>query len=253
MKPISTLASLALKEYYRRKILIVILLMMFLVAGTGLLSNPFTLGVQGRLMRDLALWFIELFTVFFSLALAAGILPNEIERKLVYPFLARPISRSQYLWGKFWAISLIVGASDFILGLELVLILRFSISAWHWMVLGACLLLWIEAMVVIAFCLWFSTFMTAPVTFASMVLLYVLGNLSHVYALTLTTGNPIMQWILLRIKSIIPYFDYFSIRSAVTHNHPVSFFYFVACILYGIFYVLLAMLLAEAVFAGRDL
>lgn len=253
MTPVFVLANLALKEYYRRRLLVVLLLMMIVVAGAGLLSNPFTLGVQGRLMRDLSLLAIQVFVVFFALALSATALPNEIERKLLYPFLARSITRSQYLWGKFTAIAAVTGVSALILGLELVAILSVSEAGWHWAVMGAVLLLWVEAMVVTAFAIWFSALMTAPVTFAAVLLLYVVGSLSHVYAATLTSGNPIMQVVLPRVKSLIPYFDYFSIRSAVTHDHPVSAIYFAASILYGALYVVLAMLLAEASFTWRDL
>ncbi len=250
---ILTLSGLTIKEYYRRKVLIVLFIMMLVVAGTGLLSNPFTLGMQGELMRDISLLFIELFGVFFSLALASTFLPNEMERKLLYPFLARGISRGKYLWGKFVGISSILGFFNLVLGLELMLILKLSTGTAHPLILGACLLFWIEDMVVTAFSIWFSTFMTAPVSFASMVLLYILGDLSHIYAETFTTGNPIMQFFILRVKSIIPYFDYFSIRAAVTHNYSVSFSYFASTTLYGFLYIVLAMLFAEAVFLKRDL
>ncbi len=253
MRTVLTISALGLKDYYRRKIFIITLLIMFVVAGTGLLANPFTLGFQSRLIRDIALLFIQLFTIFFALALGATAIPNEIERKMIYPFLARPLTRGQYLWGKFLAIALLVILNDLIFGAELIVMLAFSAREVHWMILPACLLISLESLVVIAFALWFSTFATPPVTFALMVLLYVVGNLSHIYTLTLTAGNSIMAFLLMHLKGLIPYFDYFSIRSAVTHDHPVTLAYFAMVFLYGALYIFVIMLLAEVSFLRKNL
>jgi len=253
MRALWAIANLTLKEYARRKLYVVTLLMMFIVAGTGLLANPFTVGTQSRLIRDLALLFIQLFTIFLGMALGATALSNEIERKSIYPFLSKPISRGTYLRGKCLAIAIFLTANAFVLGGLLLLIVRISAGETHWAIFSACLLIAVEATVVASFCLFFSTFMTVSVTFASMVLVYIVGNLSHVYALTLTADNPVMRVILRVLKSIIPYFDYFSIRSAVTHNLPVSPPYIATAAGYGLLYVTLAMLLAEAAFSWKDL
>lgn len=253
MTPVLILARLALTEYHRRKIFTVTLLMMFLVAGMGLISNPFTIGTESRLMRDLALFFIQLYLIFFGMALGATALPNEIERKTLYAFLSKPIGRGQVLWGKFLAISVLVFANSLVLGLLLLLVLKVSTGEIHAIILAAALLSGLESMVTAGFCILFSTFMTLPVTLASVVLLYVAGALSHVYVSSLTAGNPIMRFVLVHLKSVLPYFDYFSIRSAATHNYPVSPAYLVMTIAYGCLYIVLVMRLAEAVFSWKDL
>lgn len=253
MTAVLTLSMLALKEYNRRKLFVVTLLMMFIVAGTGLISNPFTIGTQSRLMRDLALVFIQLYIVFFGMALGATALPSEIERKTLYSFLSKPISRAQYLWGKLLAICGLVLLNTLVLGAELMLVLKVSSGEFNWMVLAACLLVALESIVVASFCLFFSTFTTVAVSFAFMFLLYVTGSLSHAYVSTFTADNPVIGFFLVHLKSLLPYFDYFSIRSAATHNNPVSPAYFVMTLVYGLLYILIAMRLAEAVFSSKDL
>lgn len=253
MTTIFTLARLALKEYYRRKILIVTFVMMLAVAGTGLLANPFTVGVEGRLIRDLGLFLIQLFSLIFALALAATAIQQEMERKTVYPFLAKSITRGQYLWGKFFAVSALVIMNDVILGSELLLIVAAVGGKLHLMILTATLLAALESMVLVSFALFFSTLSTPPVTFAVIFLLYVIGSLSHAYTLTLTAGNGPIQWLLLHLKSLLPYFDYFSIRAAVTHDVPVGPAYLLAAALYGVVYIFLGMILAEVSFLKKDL
>lgn len=253
MKAVFILSRLALKEYYRRKLFIVTFLSMFIVAGTGLLSNPFTLGVQTRFMSETALVYIRFYSVILAVALAASSLSNEIERKTIYPFLAEPIGRGQYLWGKFLGVAVIVIINNLILASELILILKLSGGGTHLMVFSACFLIVIEALVITGLGLWFSTRATAPVSFALVVLIYVIGDLSHIYVQTLTTGNLIMRWILAHLKSILPYFEYFSIRSAVIHEYPVRFSYIANATLYGLLYIGLIMLLAELSFSRKDL
>lgn len=248
-----TVTQLTVVEYSRRKVFMVILFMMLGVAGTSLLFNPSSIGFQSRLMRDLALLFIELFSVGFALALSATSIPNEMERKSLYTVLAKPITRGEYLWGKFLAIAFCIFAAVIVLGLELLILVAVSTREFHPMVPVACLMIGLESVVVSAIAIWLSTFMTPAVTFTSVLLLYVIGSISHVYTLTLTTGNPIMGWCMLRLKSLIPYFDYFSIRSAVTHDHPVSSIYLLSVTLYGIAYILVAMLFSEISFLRKDL
>jgi ABC-type transport system involved in multi-copper enzyme maturation permease subunit len=253
MNAVLTLCRLTLMEYNRRKLFVVTLIMMLLVAGTGLIANPFTTGSQSRLLRDLALLLLQFYLVFYGMALGAAALPAEIERKTLYAFLSKPISRTQYLWGKFLAITLLILLNALVLGLELTLIVKVSAGEFHWMVLAACFLTAIEAIVAASFCIFFSTFMTVAVTFAAMVLLYVIGSLSHVYILTVTADNKVMRFLLVHLKSLLPYFDYFSIRSAATHDYLVSWAYLGMTTVYGFLYMLLAMLLAEAAFSWKDL
>jgi len=253
MKILSTLIQLSLKEYFRRKIFIVTLIMMVAVAGTGLLANPFTVGAEGRLIRDLGLLLLQAFSLVFALALAATAIQQELERKTIYPFLAKSLSRGQYLWAKFFAISSLVVFNNLILGLELLFIILITSGKIHGMILTASLFISLESMVLIALALFLSILVTPPVTFAAIFLLFFIGSLSHAYTMTLTANNSMMQFFLLHFKSIIPYFDYFSIRSAVTHDSPVSAGYLFGTFLYGCAYIVLGMLLAETSFLKKDL
>lgn len=253
MKAILTISRLTLKEYYRRKVLIVTLLSMLLLGGTGLLSNPFTLGLQTRFMRDMALLVIQIVSLLFSLSLAATLIPNEIERKTLHVFLAKPMPRIHCLLGKFLAVAALVALNDFVLGAELIVILMVNHANPQALVPLACSFIWMESLVIASIGLWISTFASAPVSFALVSLLYILGSVSHVYALVLTIGNPVIRWLLLRVKSILPYFDYFSIRGAVVQNHPVPLSYIGATALYGLLYIILALLLSEISFARKDL
>lgn len=253
MTAVWTLTKLSLTEYYRRKILIVTFVMMLAVAGIGLLANPFTVGVEGRLIRDFGLFIVQIAILIFALALAAAAIGQELERKTIYPFLAKSLTRGQYLWGKFFAIAVLIIMNSLVLGLELLLIVWATSGKMHGMILVATLCTALESMVVAAFAFFFSTFSTPPVTFASIFLLYIIGGLSHAYTATLTAGNPLMNTILVHLKSIIPYFDYFSIRTAVTHDFPVSPIYLLGVLLYGIIYIVLGMLFAELSFLKKDL
>src|SRR5207249_4735052 len=60
-----------------------------------------TNGQELRVVSDLGAASISLFTVIAAVVIAASSLQRELELKTVYPILARPLRRHEYLVGKF--------------------------------------------------------------------------------------------------------------------------------------------------------
>jgi ABC-type transport system involved in multi-copper enzyme maturation permease subunit len=73
--------------------------------GTGaysLVVGAFTLRNNMRVVADLGAFFISLFGVIVAVVLTASSLYRELELKTLFPILARPIRRTEYLVGKFF-------------------------------------------------------------------------------------------------------------------------------------------------------
>ncbi len=72
--------------------------------GTGaysLVVGAYALRNQLRVVSDLGALFISLFGIITAVVLASSSLYRELELKTLFPILARPIRRSEYLIGKF--------------------------------------------------------------------------------------------------------------------------------------------------------
>jgi Cu-processing system permease protein len=112
-------------ELLRRKDLYVLALLVLVLLGAAASIDFF--GVEGAAvyLRELATTLTVLFTVIITVAVVSRQVPREIERRTIVPILAKPLSRWQFLFGKylgavacfttalavFWACSALIAAA----------------------------------------------------------------------------------------------------------------------------------------------
>jgi ABC-type transport system involved in multi-copper enzyme maturation permease subunit len=104
--PLYAIAINTFREAVRDKVL-------YGVLGFGCAVLFFTLAIaelslnqQARVIEDVGLASISLFSVIVSVFLGSSLLYKEIERKTLYVILPKPISRTEFLLGKYFGIVL---------------------------------------------------------------------------------------------------------------------------------------------------
>ena len=104
MGPLYAISINTFREAVRDKVL-------YGVLGFGCLVLFFTLAIaelslheQARVIEDVGLASISLFSVIVSVFLGSSLLYKEIERKTLYVILPKPISRAEFLLGKYFGI-----------------------------------------------------------------------------------------------------------------------------------------------------
>ena len=102
--PLYAIAINTFREAVRDKVL-------YGVLGFGCAVLFFTLAIaelslheQARVIEDVGLASISLFSVVVSVFLGSSLLYKEIERKTLYVILPKPISRAEFLLGKYFGI-----------------------------------------------------------------------------------------------------------------------------------------------------
>ena len=89
------------RESVRDWILLVLMGAAFSVAAFSLVVGAFTLNNAPRVVSDLGSASISLFAVVVAIVICATSLYRELEQKTLFPILARPIRRGEYLVGKY--------------------------------------------------------------------------------------------------------------------------------------------------------
>ena len=74
--------------------------MVFLVGAARVLA-PFALGEGARVVRDVGLSAVSLCGMFLIVMVGTALLQREVERRSIYVLLSKPLSRSEYLLGKY--------------------------------------------------------------------------------------------------------------------------------------------------------
>jgi len=105
-----------------------------LVLATGVLALTLALGElsldqQIRVVTDLGLASISLFSVVVAIFLGSSLLYKEIERKTLYVILPKPIARFEFLLGKYFGIVATCGVFVAIMGSLQLLVTAFQADA----------------------------------------------------------------------------------------------------------------------------
>ncbi|MCL5037339.1 MAG: ABC transporter permease [Chloroflexi bacterium] len=258
MGKILVVAKITWEENVRRKIFYLLFFMALILVGGSRFVNIFGLGAQSKLIREFSLTGIGLFGLIFTFALFLFSLPGEIERKTIYPILAKPITRAQYLWGKYLGdMALIFVYMAALVGI-LYLILATDKSDSNMLInsiFPAVWLMFVECAVVGAILLFFSIFLSYPLNLSVTLLIYIIGNISATYQkMILSAGqNPVAGWLTDILKPMLPQFDLFHIKNAVIQNYIIDPHYVPLTTLYGILYIVIIMILSALAFRRKEL
>ncbi len=105
---VGTIALNTYRESVRARILLGLAGVAFCVSLFSLVIGAFTLSSAPRVVSDLGAASISLFGVIVAVVIGATSLHRELEQKTIFPILARPISRSEYVVGKYLGIVLTI-------------------------------------------------------------------------------------------------------------------------------------------------
>ena len=98
---ISVVALNTYREAVRARVLHGLFALAIATAGYALIVGAFALNASLRVISDLGAASISIYGIVVAVVLGATSLYRELELKTIFPILARPIRRSEYLVGKY--------------------------------------------------------------------------------------------------------------------------------------------------------
>lgn len=252
------LAKLYLLEQIRRQAHLVTLFLGVVLLMLPAYINSFSMGLSAfeRVSKDFGLTLINFYAVGMAIFLGVTAVASDVERRTLYPLLARPIPRWAYLMGKFVGVLVVLLASVLVLSTALMLSIASLSKFADGQLLVVALCYGLEASVLAAACIFFSTFASPPLAGVLGVFLYFVGGLSTSFInffLIEDRGSPAAAALARGLKVVMPHFDLFRVKNAVVYTLPLQPAYLASITVYGLAWMLLFLLLAERVFARKDL
>ncbi|MBX3176973.1 MAG: ABC transporter permease subunit [Candidatus Hydrogenedentes bacterium] len=265
------------REGIRKKTLVGFLILSLLVIfGASFMSaflNQSTASAESqseldlKLIKDICVTTISIFGMLIAIFISASVVPNEVENKVIYTVLSKPVRRLQYLLGKF------IGVQMIILANLLLMAGLFFIAIWSKQGVMPTLLLWsvsltyFEFLVVSAFTFAISCTSTSAVlpTIGGL-FIYMIGNLTEYLkdvhlrareseeAFSMLLGN-LAQW----LYNILPNLQKFSMKNYILDmppNDPLPpevWDQIPNLLIYGLAYALSGYLIAYWVFRRKEL
>jgi Cu-processing system permease protein len=101
MTKLLSIAAVTIRESLSRKVQVNLLLFGALLLLGSYFASALTLGYSHRILADLGLSAMEFVSVLLAIFLGADLVAGEVQRRIIYPIVAKPLSRTQYLLGRY--------------------------------------------------------------------------------------------------------------------------------------------------------
>lgn len=266
MRAVRTVAINVFRESVRDRVPYNLVIFALLLMGASYVLGQLTAGQDVKIIKDLGLAAISTFGLFIAIFIGIGLVSKEVERRSIYALLAKPVTRAQFITGKYTGLILTLTVNVTAMTIGLYLVLAYigwgatadMKAAWEAPVmdpalLKAVILITVELMLITAIAVFFSTFSTPLLSAALTFGLYVAGhfnadlkNLDQV-----VTSRPTI-WLARAAYHVLPDFSAFDVKTEVVHGLPVSAGYIVTTAAYGGLYIVALLVAATLIFSRRD-
>jgi len=245
-------ASVTVREALRRKLQVNLLLFALLLLVVSAVVSALTLGEAHRIASDLGLTAMEVMGSLIAVFLGASLVAGDVERRVLYPVVAKPISRAQYLLGRYLGLAATLLLNLVVMGVTLALMLALqteSAKALDLALLSAFAMMGVQFLVVAAIAVFFSSITTTTLAAIFTLALTLAGRLSNDLR-TLWEGPGAQLGKLLWY--LLPNLSALSLNESVIYRTPPPASAWLA-VVYALLYAGAALALAAAVFERRDL
>ena len=151
-----TIAVYTYREGIRKKTLLGFLILSLLVIfGSRFISSfldpSAETDIDVKLIKDICVSAISIFGMLITVFISASVVPGEVENKVIYTILSKPVRRWQYLLGKFLGAQLIIIVNLLLMGALFFFALYYYQHVWPTLLLWSILLTYFEFLIVSAF------------------------------------------------------------------------------------------------------
>src|SRR6059058_5259909 len=118
-----------LTELTRLKVFYVLLVFALFLIGSSIFMAQFSFQQEFQILKDVSLGAISIFTSLLAIVATARLLPQDMEDRIVYTILAKPVPRFEYVLGKIAGVLLLLAISTLVMGAAFLLVLFFREQA----------------------------------------------------------------------------------------------------------------------------
>jgi ABC-type transport system involved in multi-copper enzyme maturation permease subunit len=253
MTAIVPLAGNTIRELMRNKLLYLIGLFAGLLILASLFLIQISIGQWERIINDVSLAAIHVSGVAVAILIGVNLVAGEVDRRTVYVTLSKPVSRVQFLVGKYIGLCVTMFLLVAVMGGLLITLLLLIGNPPTMATIGALILTYVELCILAAFAMVFSAFTTQTLGVMFTASIFVIGELAgdlRTFA-DRAPGSPWSSWLTF-LSNVLPNLDKLNLKAQAA-NHLVVAPAFVAwSAAYGLCYAAIVLVIAAIVFSRRD-
>lgn len=253
---ITAIAGNAFREAVRDRVLYNLVLFVLLLTGAAVFIGELSGGQERKIIVDLGLSAMLLFGVFIAIFVGVGLVYKEIERRTVYTIFAKPVSRGEFLVGKYLGLGLTLLVNVLVMGAGVSLALIYVSRGWDPLVSviwPAILLIYVELMILTGVALLFSSFSSPALSALLTFFVFIIGHFSaDLKSLAGSMGSISARWLFGGLYYLLPNLANLSFITPAAHGQVPAATHLVAAVLYSLVYVVVILAAATMIFSRRN-
>lgn len=253
MNALLVIAGAALKEALRDRILTLAGGFALLMPILSLLLGDLVPGHELRLVIDFGLGAIDALLVLLALMLGSRLVARDLDMRIVYTLLSKPVTRTAYLVGRFLGAAAALWLLLAVLGAVFYAMLFVTTQAAPPIFLGALVLFGVEAMVILALTLLFSL-VTAPMLAVIYVMaLFLIGqNLQLIRDFGLKEGG-VYELFAQLAYHLLPNLETFNLKNQVIYGETLPLGQWLWALGYGASLLVLLLTFSALALRAKEL
>lgn len=241
------------KEAVRNKIFYLLVAFGICFALSSKLISLLTIGDEVKVLKDVGLSVIDFFSVLTAVFTGINLIYKEIDKKTSYTILSKPISRSQFIIGKFFGLAFTLLVALVSMAAIFFLFLYLSTGEFSGMILVYFVLLYMKLLIITAISLLFSSFSTPILSSIFTISLYLIGQVMWTFNMfSQKLKNPFEKITAYLFYYILPNLDKFDIKSGVVMKTGLESFHILNALLYAVVYIIAILTLTIIIFNQRE-
>jgi ABC-type transport system involved in multi-copper enzyme maturation permease subunit len=248
-----TLAANTVRESVRSRVLYVLLFFAVVLIGAGVVIGSISYVESDRILQDIGLGAIRLFGVAIAIFVGIQLIYKEVDRRTIYTILSKPISRAEFLLGKFLGLTLTIWLQSAIMVVVFVAVSLSTGAPLGMPHVAFFVLLAAELALVVAIATFFSAFTTPMLAAFFTTGTWLLGQLTRdLRDIGADSGVASIERTTALLHRLLPDLESFNLAIEAAHLLPVTTSDLVLPLVYGAGYTTVVLVAAIVIFDRRD-
>ena len=254
MQVVTTLAWNTVRELIRSKLLYNVVVFAALLIGSSMFVAQLTIGQWDRIILDQGLVALEIGGGLIAVLVGVNLIAGEVERRTIFPTLAKPVSRGAFVLGRYLGLVLVLLANVGLLLALLAVMLKLAGSGLNATVLAAVLLIAVELALLAAVAVLFSSFSTPILAAGFSLSFFLIGHLlSDLKAFSSRSDSELTRTVTVFFYRLLPDLELLNLKSRAANELPVEARFVFTSAAYGLCYAAVILALGVLIFRKRDL
>ncbi|HUI90753.1 MAG TPA: ABC transporter permease [Chitinivibrionales bacterium] len=254
LRAISEIATNTFKETVRNNVLYLVLFFVVALIVLSVFVADWSVFARIQVMQDFGLATMSLAGLLLAVFIGVGMLGREISQKTVYHVITKPVSRNQFVCGKFAGLLFTLLINYFVMSIIFIGTLIYLGGTVQLTLIYAIFLIWAEMSLMISASIFFSTLTTPMLASIFSLAFYIAGHFNDLLSIKFVEAKGSLYPVLLKvIYFVLPNLEHFNVRDNIVYNINLPTAYYGYAVVYGILYTALFLTLSCALFSKKDL